>query len=235
MTSSGAPTSAPLRIAFVAGVTPGKWLRIWDARMPASPLVASMVAEADAVAGLRDGSSDMCFVRLPVDRAGLHLITLYAEVPVVVLPKEHELTLLDAVTTVELADELVLSESSELSAKQAIETVAAGTGVVVVPMSVARLHQRKDVTTRPVTDLPETEIGLAWLVGNEDPRLETFIGVVRGRTARSSREQPTEPTEKAPATKKATAGKAVARQKTGVKRPSAKRSARDASRGRRRR
>jgi hypothetical protein len=54
-------------------------------------------------------------------------------------------------------------------------------------MSIARLHQRKDTAYRPVTDLPPTTIGLAWLVDNEDPRVQSFIGVVRGRTERSSR------------------------------------------------
>jgi hypothetical protein len=30
-------------------------------------------------------------------------------------------------------------------------------------------------------------VGLAWLVDNEDPRVQIFIGIVRGRTPRSSR------------------------------------------------
>ena len=72
-------------------------------------------------------------------------------------------------------------------AKHAIETVAAGTGVVVVPMSVARLHHRKDVSYVPVSDLPQTQVGLAWRKDVEDERFEQFIGVVRGRTARSTR------------------------------------------------
>ena len=54
-------------------------------------------------------------------------------------------------------------------------------------MSVARLHQRKDTAYRPVSDLPPTKVGLAWRVDNEDPRVQTFIGIVRGRTERSSR------------------------------------------------
>jgi DNA-binding transcriptional LysR family regulator len=74
-----------------------------------------------------------------------------------------------------------------MSLREAVEVVASGTGVLVVPMSVARLHHRKDVAFRPVTDLPTTKVGLAWLVDNEDPRVQTFIGIVRGRTARSSR------------------------------------------------
>ena len=55
-------------------------------------------------------------------------------------------------------------------------------------MSIARLHHRKDVTTRTVSDLPSTSIGLTWLVDNDDPRIQTFIGIVRGRSERSSRD-----------------------------------------------
>ena len=70
-----------------------------------------------------------------------------------------------------------------------VATVAAGTGVVVVPMSVARLHHRKDVTYRP-GDRPAADDrrpGLA-RVDDEDERVQTFIGIVRGRSARSSRD-----------------------------------------------
>jgi len=74
-----------------------------------------------------------------------------------------------------------------MSVKDAVETVAAGTGVVVLPMSVARLHHRKDVTFRPVTDLPTTTVGLVWRTDHDDDRVQAFIGVVRGRTANSSR------------------------------------------------
>ena len=189
-------TETPFRIAFVPGVTPGKWLRTWDERARSEPLEATMVEEAAQLSCLYDGAADMCFVRLPVDRDRLNVIPLYYERPVVVVPKEHLLTALDEVSLADLVDEIVLEESADLTVKQAVETVAAGTGVIVVPMSVARLHQRKDVETRPVTDVPDTQIGLAWLAGNDDPRIERFIGIVRGRTARSSREAPTPPQPK---------------------------------------
>ena len=39
----------------------------------------------------------------------------------------------------------------------------------------------------PVTDLPPTTVGLAWLVESDDERIQDWVGIVRGRTARSSR------------------------------------------------
>ena len=70
-----------------------------------------------------------------------------------------------------------------MTEQEAIETVAAGTGIVLVPMSVARLHQRKDVVHRVVTDLAPTTIALVWLRERDDDTTQAFVGVVRGRTA----------------------------------------------------
>lgn len=188
------------RVGFVTGATPDKWARTWRERYARDPLELVPLTEAEQETRVREGTLDMTLVRLPVDREGLHLIPLYEELPVAVMGVEHLLTLADEVTTADLADEqLVLPERSgwrptaeqlawpPMSVKDAVEVVASGTGVAVVPMSVARLHHRRDVTTRVVTDLPPTTVGLAWLVDNDDPWVQRLIGIVRGRTERSSR------------------------------------------------
>ncbi len=192
--------SPAFRVGFVTGATPDKWVGTWRERHRRQPLELIPVTEDEQESGLRSGDLDVCLVRLPIDRDGLHCIPLYDEVPVVVAGHEHLVSAADEVTLDDLADEqLVLPHASgwvpsaaqldwpPMSVKDAIEVVGSGTGVVLVPMSVARLHQRKDVITRPVTDLPSTKVGLAWLLDNDDERVQTFIGIVRGRTARSSR------------------------------------------------
>ena len=80
--------------------------------------------------------------------------------------------------------------------------IAIGIGVVLVPMSIARAESRRDLVHRPVTDLPETRIALAWLNTADSSAIEEFVGIVRGRTAHSSRTNPTEPTPKPKAEKK---------------------------------
>ena len=193
-------SASPFRVGFVTGATPDKWAGIWRQRTPRDPLELVPVEQPEQEEGLRSGDLDMALVRLPIDRDGLHCIPLYDEVPVAVMGAEHLLTLLSEVSLDDLSDEqLVLPHESgwipsaeqlawpPMSVKDAIEAVAGGTGVLIVPMAVARLHQRKDTTYRPVVDLPSTKVGLAWLVDNEDPRVQTFIGIVRGRTERSSR------------------------------------------------
>ena len=192
--------AATLRVGFVTGSTPDKWARHWrDRRRERLELVP--VTEAEQEALLRDGTLDMALVRLPVDRDGLHVVRLYDELPVAVASRDHLLAAADEeVSTAGLADEqLVLPHPSGwrpeaeqldwpvMTPAEAIETVAAGTGVAVVPMSVARLHQRKDVVTRVVADLEPTTIALAWLVERDDDVTQAFVGVARGRTANTSR------------------------------------------------
>ena len=195
-----ASETVPFRVGFVSGATPDKWAGIWRKRHPREPLELVPVEQDEQEVALRAGELDMCLVRLPVDREGLHLIPLYDELPVAVVGKEHLVTVVEEVSLADLDDEqLVLPHESgwtpsaeqlewpPMSLRDAVEVVAGGTGVVIVPMSVARLHHRKDTAYRPVADLPPTKIGLAWLVDNDDQRVQTFIGIVRGRTERSTR------------------------------------------------
>lgn len=85
----------------------------------------------------------------------------------------------------------VVEPERPATAADAIALVATGVGVTVVPMSLARLHHRKDVTYRVLDGGPGAPVGLAWLVDGlpDDVRelVEEMIGIVRGRTVNSSR------------------------------------------------
>jgi DNA-binding transcriptional LysR family regulator len=142
----------------------------------------------------------MVLVRGPVHREGLHRIPLYQEVPVVVVSRDHVVSAYDEIALADLGGEQFALGPPDgfvpdvpqlafppMTSAEAVEVAAAGTAVVVLPMSVARLHHRKDVVAVRVLGLPETEVGLAWLVARDDERTQEFVGVVRGRTARSSR------------------------------------------------
>lgn len=196
-------------VAYVPGVTVSKWSRIWAERIPDVALQCEGVAEAEQLAVLRENRAQMCFVRLPVDREGVNVIPLYTEAAVVVVPKEHPVALFDQVTVADLADEPRLPVGA---ITEALVRVAAGLGVVVVPQSIARLHSRRDLVYRPVTDHPPTQIGLAWLVEHTSEHIEQFIGIVRGRTANSSRAAPVAKPAKAagasPAARQAHRGRA---------------------------
>ncbi|WP_110241422.1 LysR family substrate-binding domain-containing protein [Nocardioides gilvus] len=188
-----------LRIAFVPGATPDKWVRAWREQFREG-IKLIPIRESEQRAALDDGMADMVLARLPIDQEGLFCIPLYEELPVVVVGIDHAAAAYDELPAADLADEqFVLGvpdgiapaveqlDFPPMGMKDAFEVVASGTGVVVVPMSVARLHQRKDVTYAVVSDLPTTRMALAWRKETDDDRTQAFVAVVRGRTARSSR------------------------------------------------
>ncbi|MFD3493077.1 LysR family substrate-binding domain-containing protein [Streptomyces sp. NPDC058690] len=201
MTGSEIPHS--FRLAYVPGVTPTKWVRIWNERLPEIPLTLVAVTAAEASDVLRGGGADAGFVRLPIDRTDLSAIPLYTETTVVVIPKDHIAAAVDEVSAEDLADEIVLhplddtldwerppgrpANERPATTADAVELVAAGVGLLVVPQSLARLHHRKDLTYRPVTDAPESRVALSWPEDATTDMVEDFIGIVRGRTVNSSR------------------------------------------------
>ncbi|MFD3957132.1 MULTISPECIES: LysR family transcriptional regulator substrate-binding protein [Streptomyces] len=217
MTGSDTPSS--FRLAYVPGVTPTKWVRVWHERLPGTPLELVQVPPADAGRLLADGGAEAGLVRLPVDRDILSAIPLYTETTVVVIPKDHAATAAEEVTLPDLADEIVLHPLDDVldwetlpgrpaierpaTTADAIELVAAGVGVLLVPQSLARLHHRKDLTYRPVPEAPESRVALSWPQEEPTPDLvEEFIGIVRGRTVNSTRgraaQQPTAKTKPQP-------------------------------------
>ncbi|MDT0439882.1 MULTISPECIES: LysR family transcriptional regulator substrate-binding protein [Streptomyces] len=200
---TGSETSPPFRLAYVPGVTPAKWVRVWHERLPDVPLTLHAVPDAEAADLMRAGGADAGFVRLPVDRTFFSAIPLYTETTVVVVPKDHVITAADEVTLADLADETVLHPLDDVldwagppgeaaferpaDTADAVELVAAGIGLLVVPQSLARLHHRKDLTYRTVVDAPQSSVGLSWPEEATTELVEDFIGIVRGRTVNSSR------------------------------------------------
>ncbi|MFF9915436.1 LysR family transcriptional regulator substrate-binding protein [Streptomyces sp. NPDC013457] len=202
MTGQEEPSS--FRLAYVPGVTPTKWVRVWNERLPDVPLTLVQVPAAEADELLRTGGADAGLVRMPVDRTELSAIPLYAETTVVVVPKDHVVAAVEEVSPEELADEILLHPLDDTldwdrppgrpaierpaTTADAIELVAAGVGLLVVPQSLARLHHRKDLTYRPLSDTPESRVALSWPQAEPTPDLvEEFIGIVRGRTVNSTR------------------------------------------------
>lgn len=215
--------SPTFRLAYVPGVTPGKWVRIWEERRPdvALKLVAATAAQAPTLLEKREVAAAL--LRLPIERDGLSVITLYTETSVVVAPTDHVIAAADEVSIADLADETVLYPRDDRlewnstrpgtaaahrpdTTGEAIELVAAGIGVVVVPQSLARLHHRRDLTYRTVRDGPTSPVALAWPAEATTDLVEEFVGIVRGRTANSSRGQ--QPTPKRNAGERAAAKRA---------------------------
>jgi DNA-binding transcriptional LysR family regulator len=172
--------------------------------MPHTRLELRPIAAASQLAALLDNDLDAALVRLPIDPDGLHVIPLYDEVAVVVASADSHLTAADELDIADLAGEVLIVPQDDVfglevpgtvptsfapphDTEQAIATVAAGVGVVIVPMSLARLHRRKDAVHRVLRDGPTSTVALAWPADRTTPAVEAFVGIVRGRTPNSSR------------------------------------------------
>jgi DNA-binding transcriptional LysR family regulator len=226
--------AAVFRLGYVPGVTPGKWARIWAERRPQVPLDLVTATTDEALELIRSEAVDAALVRLPIDRTGLHTIPLYTETTVAVVPKDHVVTATEEAAVADLADEIVLRPQDDAlvwpgdrpgrpaafapsTTAEAIELVAAGVGLLVVPQSLARLHHRRDLTYRPLADAPGSSVGLAWPDAENTELMEEFIGIVRGRTVNSTRTPrwPETPAPGTPApTKKSVARRPPARRGT---------------------
>ncbi|MGW2638505.1 LysR family substrate-binding domain-containing protein [Streptomyces sp. NPDC001348] len=206
---TGSQESPSFRLAYVPGVTPAKWVRIWNERLPGTPLTLLQVTAAEAPDVLRAGEADAGFLRLPVDRTFFSAIPLYTESSVVVVPKDHLITAVEEVSLADLADEVLLHPLDDVfdwdsppgepaferpaTTADAVELVAAGIGLLVVPQSLARLHHRRDLTYRPVVDAPRSSVALSWPEEATTDLVEDFIGIVRGRTVNSTRGRTAQP------------------------------------------
>lgn len=202
------PDPGTFRLLTVPGVTVDKWLRMWIERLPDVFLRVEPTEAADTASALVSGA-DAGLVRLPVDAAAFHAIPLYTEATVAIVPKDHLLAAADDLTVADLADETLLLPLDDVltwaeppavvlaqrpsTTAEAVEWVAAAVGVLVVPQSLARAHHRKDLTYRVVTDAPVSSVGLAWVKDRHTDLVEEMIGIVRGRTANSTRGRATPP------------------------------------------
>ncbi len=193
-----------LRLGLIPGATPGRWIDAWRDRLPEVPVEITPLDVATQRQRLVDGDLDLALVRLPIDGDGVSVIPLYDEIAVVVCAADSALTSADALEFADLEGEVVIVPRDAVwdiavpgtsaprfeppaDTAEAIATVAAGVGVVIVPLSLARLHHRKDAAHRPLRGGPTSTVALAWPTDRTTPDVETFVGIVRGRTPNSSR------------------------------------------------
>jgi len=197
-----APEPHAFRLGAVPGATPGKWIDTWKQRMPHVALELVPIEKATQRASIDE--LDAALIRMPLTDESLHVIALYDEVPVVVASAESHLMAVDELTADDLAGEVLITPLDDVlgpldlpttppnfpplkTTADAIATVATGVGIAVVPMSLARLHLRKDVDYRPLLEGPTSSVALAWPRDRTTDDIDTFVGIVRGRTANSSR------------------------------------------------
>ena len=144
------------------------------------------------------------------------MLLLYTETMAVLAEKGHELGAFDSLGIADLEGERWLEPLDPIHAtpeevSAAVDLVAANVGLLVLPLPYARSLSRRDVVGRPLEGVPATRMGVAWSAAREGEGLiDEFVGIVRGRSAASSRGGAEAPREKRSAREK-TEAKARAR------------------------
>lgn len=199
------------------GTSPDRWTRVWRERLPHDPLDVVHGTPAGAVDAVLRGEVDAAVLRLPpagVDTpppglppqtpsttTGWAVVPLWTEQSVVVVRKDHVLTVVGEVDVPDLAGETVLVPGDDVlgwvppgadvlevpDVPTAADLVANDAGVLLVPHSLARLHDRRGTAVRVVPDAPRSPVVLVWRTDTEHPHAQELVGIVRGRTAASSR------------------------------------------------
>ncbi len=151
---------------------------------------------------IRDGTVDVGYLRLPVDQRGLELEPLFSEPRVAVVPADHPLAGKDAVAVADLAAEHLLQDPDAVpewrdialelrggrrraqvpplrSVEEKLEHVAAGHGIVLLPLSTATFYTRPGVSYVSVGDVAANQVCLAWDSLRGSALIDEYIVIAR--------------------------------------------------------
>jgi DNA-binding transcriptional LysR family regulator len=190
-----------LTVGFMPGLVVTEAVRAFQRANPEVETQVMRTSWDDQVRVLHDGRADVSYLRRPFDAAGLSTELLFSEPRVVMLPAEHELATAPGVLMNDLAAEHLLQDpaavpewaavaaemrrrrgsarSPSRTVEEKLELVAVGQGIAIFPLSTARFYRRADVRFVSVTDLPPTEVHLAWERGRTSRLIDQFVAAVR--------------------------------------------------------
>lgn len=195
-------------IRVATGATAGLELvpRVLRAFREAHPLVRVDLREIDfedVSGGLREGSVDAAFVRLPFEHKGLSFAFLHEEPRVAALAPSHPLAAERDLDMAQLVDEpwswtetdpvtLAFWTGGDYRGDQPLrlgprvrsmegmlEAVRAGLCVAIVPRSQAAVSDWPGITFRAVNDLTSVTLALAWHANTESPTVEALVRIAR--------------------------------------------------------
>jgi DNA-binding transcriptional LysR family regulator len=187
-------------VGFMPGLIVTPAVRALRERHPGLTVEVVRTTWDDQIEAIHDGRVDIGYVRLPIDQRGLRVRPLMSEPRVAVLPTGHHLAGKAMIGIADLTDEHLLQDpdvvpewrdiATELrrpgrrrpapvfhAVEEKLEHVAAGHGVVVLPLSVVTFYTRPDVTYVPVTDIPPNQVCLAWDSTRRNPLIGEFAAI----------------------------------------------------------
>ncbi|MFE4368631.1 LysR family transcriptional regulator [Streptomyces sp. NPDC056835] len=193
-------------IGFMPGLIVTGAVRELSRRHPDLSIEVVRTSWDDQTEVIHDGRVDVGYVRMPLDRRGLRTRNLLTEPRVAVLPSDHPYADKGVLSVNDLAREHLLQDpdavpewrdiATELSTtspsdsegrrampppvrtvEEKLENVAAGRGVVVLPLSTATYYTRPDVTHVEISDIAPSQVCLAWASGRRVPLIHEFASI----------------------------------------------------------
>ncbi|MET7394924.1 LysR family transcriptional regulator [Dactylosporangium sp. NPDC005572] len=168
--------------------------------LPGWRLQFRQVTWADPTVGLAGNDVDVAIAWLPVPTGGnLAHKVITTEDRWVALPSSHRLAERPVVHFDDLADEPFIAlpvaagalrefwlgndhrrtpariAATAETAEEAFEAVTSGIGVVLLSAGNAEIYQRANLTCRPVTGLPPSELAVVWRTGDDREAVRAFI------------------------------------------------------------
>ena len=211
---AAAEADAVLRLGFSTSIGRNLLPRIRSAFAEARPnwrLHLRHVDWDDPSGGLRDGSSDLAIVWLPVPGIERLAHLVLAEEPRhVALPNDHPLSARSEIEFTALLDEPFLALPEDAGAlrdywlatdyrngaaarigavvtnpEETFEALLAGLGVVLLSAGNARIYRRPGMTTIPVLGIPPSRLALLWRSDDHRDAIRDFVRAAE-RTVASS-------------------------------------------------
>ncbi|WP_151548862.1 MULTISPECIES: LysR family transcriptional regulator [Corynebacterium] len=229
-----------LVISYVKGTAPGKWF----ARMRERTDISFRSFESyDALADVASGEATVALARLvdatpPASLDPYHVVILYEEQPGIAVPVDSELTLLDEIDAEDIAEEIITITAPDeqgvvdvAAVKQALDVVGANVGVARAPRPLLRSFNVKSCAHRDFRGGDPTKIAVIWKKEDDCEEIQEFIGITRGRTPRSTRQDSAAGEQK----KRSAREKTRAKQQRRGQRPGAAAKRKGARRARKRR
>jgi DNA-binding transcriptional LysR family regulator len=196
-------------IGFMPGLIVTEAVRAMRSRHRELSVEVLRTSWDDQTAVVHDGRVDVSYVRHPFDQAGLQVRTLLTEPRVAVLPDGHRLADKDAITIGDLADEHLLQNPAAIpewrdiatelrtrrrrgapvlrSVEEKLEHVAAGEGIVVLPLSTTTFYTRPGITYVHVSDLPPNQVSLVWDAARHSRLVHDFVEIATHHMSVASR------------------------------------------------
>jgi DNA-binding transcriptional LysR family regulator len=185
--------SRRLIVGFRAGVIPTPAITAVSQLHPDLVVDVKRLEWDDQEQNLLSGAVDVAYVRRPIDDRGLQLIPLFRESRLAALPRDHRLADATELLEHDLDGERQLryleppgpGGTPIRSVEEKLEHVAAGHGIILLPLSATQHYTRPDVVYVPVLDAEPDQVWLAIVVGRDSDPVNDFVVAARAAVTRA--------------------------------------------------